>query len=417
MVFGLLKKKLPAELSYTESKELAETGSDRDRAKLASRSDLRPELLYYLSQDSSSEVRRRIAANEHTPRQADLMLANDADEKVRAELASKVAELTKQEDKGTQEKAQRFVEQTLEVLAKDQAVKVRQILAETLKSVANAPPQVIGQLARDAEDVVACPILEFSPLLTDEDLLDIIAGSSARARLCAISRRDQLGEVVSDAIVQRDDRKAIAELLANPSAQIREETLDALIDGSVQETAWQPPLVDRPILPAKAVRKLASFVAAALLERLKNREDLDKDTAEAVAQEVQRRVAETAEEEEPSESPEAEAARLFKANELTNEVLGDAILAGKRDFVRHGLALRAKVGVDFVDRILNGHSAKGITALAWRGDCGMRLALQLQTNLGGIPPNKALRARDGSDYPLTTEEMEWQLDFFSSLTD
>lgn len=416
MVFGLLKKKLPPELSYSESKELAETGSDRDRATLASRSDLRPELLYYLSQDPSSEVRRRIAANEQTPCQADLMLANDADVKVRTELASKVAELTKQEDKGTQEKAQRFVEQTLEVLAKDQAVKVRQILAETLKSVANAPPQVIGQLARDAEDVVACPILEFSPLLTDEDLLDIIASSGARARLCAISRRDQLGEVVSDAIVQRDDRKAVAELLANPSAQIREETLDALIDGSVAETAWQPPLVDRPILPAKAVRKLASFVAEALLERLKNRKDLDKETAEAVAQEVQRRVAEV-EEEEPSESPEDEAARLFKADELTNEVLGDAILAGKRDFVRHGMALRAKVGVDFVDRILNGHSAKGITALAWRGDCGMRLAMQLQTNLGGIPPNKALRARDGSDYPLTTEEMEWQLDFFSSLTD
>lgn len=417
MVFGLLKKKLPAELSYSESKELAETGSDRDRVNLASRSDLRPELLYYLSQDPSSEVRRRIAANEHTPRQADLMLANDADEKVRTELASKVAELTKQEDKGTQEKAQRFVEQTLEVLAKDQAVKVRQILAETLKAVAKAPPQVIQQLARDAEDVVACPVLEFSPLLSDEDLLDIIAGCAAGARLAAISRRREVGEQVSDAIVRRDDRKAVAELLANDSAQIREETLDALIDGSVAETAWQPPLVERPFLPSKAVRKLASLVAESLLEKLKKRQDLDKETAEAVAREVHRRVAESSAEEAPGVSQEEEAASLHKAGKLTNEALGDAVLAGKRDFIRHGLALRAKVGVDYIDRILNGHSAKGITALAWKADCGMHLALQLQTNMAGIPPNKALRAKNGSDYPLSEEEMEWQLDFFASLTD
>ena len=85
--------------------------------------------------------------------------------------------------------------------------------------------------------------------------------------------------------------------------------------------------------------------------------------------------------------------------------------------MRHGLALRAKVDVDYIDRILNGHSAKGITALAWKADCGMRLALQLQTNMAGIAPNKALRAKNGSDYPLSTEEMEWQLDFFASLTD
>ncbi len=417
MVFGIsLTKKPPTPLSYQESKDLAENGSNRERAKLAKRDDLRPELLYYLAQDPSSEVRRHIAGNEKTPRQADLVLARDQDEKVRLELATKVAELTAQKEKDTQQKAQEFVVQTLEVLAKDQATRVRRILAETLKSVADAPPQVIQQLARDAEEVVACPVLEFSPLLSDEDLLDIIAGCEPGARLRAISRRSQVGEQVCDAIVQRDDRKAITELLANDSAQIREETLDALIDGSVKETAWQPPLVERPFLPAKAVRKLASLVAESLLEKLKNRKDLDKETAEAVAREVHRRVAEGSAE-EPGISPEEEAKQLHKAGKLDNEVLGDAVLAGKRDFVRHGLALRAKVDVDYIDRILNGHSAKGITALAWKADCGMRLALQLQTNMAGIAPNKALRAKNGSDYPLSTEEMEWQLDFFASLSD
>lgn len=418
MVFGLLRAKPQANLSYEESKRMAENGSDKDRANLASRTDLRPELLYYLSQDPSSEVRRRIAANEQTPRQADLILARDKDEQVRTQLATKVAELTRKEGKDDQEKVQRFVEETLEVLAKDQTIQVRQILAEALKSVADAPPQVIQSLARDVEDVVACPVLEFSPLLSDEDLLDIIASSGASARLCAISRRDQVGERVSDAIVQHDDRKAIAELLGNDSAQIREETLDALIDGSAAEPSWQKPLVERPVLPAKAVRKLASLVAESLLEKLKKRKDIDKATADAVAEEVRRRMSEGhGEADVPKVSDEDEARKLFKEKTLDSEVIGDAILAGRRDFVRHALALRAKVDIDLVDRILKGHSAKGITALCWRAGCSMRMSLRLQTHMGGIPPNKTLHARNGVEFPLSPEEMQWQLDFFASLAE
>src|SRR3546814_14851481 len=128
MVLGCGRPKLPKTLSYEESRELAQNGSDRTRADLAQRLDLRPEVLYFLADDPSTEVRRRIAANARTPRQADLILARDADEAVRAELAAKVATLTAPEGRSAQEKAQRFVEQTLELLARDQATRVRQKL-------------------------------------------------------------------------------------------------------------------------------------------------------------------------------------------------------------------------------------------------------------------------------------------------
>ena len=61
-------------------------------------------------------------------------------------------------------------------------------------------------------------------------------------------------------------------------------------------------------------------------------------------------------------------------------------------------------------------SAKGITALAWKAGLGMRVATQLQLRMGGIPPGDVLHARDGVDYPLTDEEMTWQLDFFQSFS-
>src|SRR3546814_20786705 len=90
------------------------------------------------------------------------------------------------------------------------------------------------------------------------------------------------------------------------------------------------------------------------------------------------------------------------------------MLAGQRDFVHHALATMAGASLDYVDRVLQGHSAKGITALAWKAGYPMRVTLQLQTNMGGIPPNKALHARHRSAFPHTPQRLEWQLDFLPS---
>jgi hypothetical protein len=45
MVLGIGRSKVPKELSYEESRELAQNGSDRTRVDLASRADLMPEVL------------------------------------------------------------------------------------------------------------------------------------------------------------------------------------------------------------------------------------------------------------------------------------------------------------------------------------------------------------------------------------
>jgi uncharacterized protein (DUF2336 family) len=55
------------------------------------------------------------------------------------------------------------------------------VLSEALKDIANAPSDVVKQLAMDPEIDVTGPILEFSPILTDEDLLEIIHAGPAGA--------------------------------------------------------------------------------------------------------------------------------------------------------------------------------------------------------------------------------------------
>ncbi len=411
-------------LSYDESKRLARDGDPAVRVRLAGREDIRPEVLYFLAEDDSAEVRGRIAANVSTPRQADLILARDRDQAVREALARKIEALLPELDADQQAQAYKYLVEMIEILAQDQIVRVRQIVAETLKEVASAPGHVIQRLARDAAEVVASPVLEFSPLLSDQDLLEIIESGGNPGRLSAISRRQGVGEQVTDAIVATQDEGAITALLDNASAQIREEALDGLVAAALEVSAWHEPLVRRPWLPASATRKLAGFVASSLLGLLKARDDLDRETARLVAREVERRIEDEAEEAANKgveaaaadyESAETRAKRMLEAGELDDQALTLALNGGDRDLVRHGLALRAGLPLSLIDHVFAAHSAKGVTALAWKADCTMRFASQLQLRLGGIAPNQVLNPRDGTAYPLSDDEMDWQLDFFQSL--
>lgn len=408
MRFWWPKKAAPKPaLSYAESKRLAQDRDPAVRASVAGRADVRPEILCFLAGDPSPEVRRQIANNLSTPAQADLVLARDSDETVRGDLAAKVARLTAGLSSQDREKAQRYVEETLELLARDQATRVRLIVAEALKDVAHAPPEIIRSLARDREDVVALPILELSPILTDLDLLEIIGAGCVSGRLRAISRRQGLGEEIADAIIATSDRAAIASLLENKSAQIREDTLDRLVEAAAGTPEWQPPLVRRPKLSGRAVQKLATFVASALLKELQARSDLDAETTRRVAQEVHRRLVES-NDAAPREGDDAEQPQ-------EDEALMQAMATGDKEMVRTGLALRSGLIDATVDKILNSASPKAVTALSWKAGLSMRFATQLQLRMAGIAPQKALMARGGTQYPMSEEEMNWQLEFFETL--
>ncbi|MGB0670720.1 MAG: DUF2336 domain-containing protein [Rhodospirillales bacterium] len=272
----------PQAATYEEAKDLARHPDAAVRRELAARDDLTPELLYFLSQDGDPEVRLAAARNQALPFQADQQLADDTDATVRSGLAQKIATGAPGLTANETDKGRKARYDTLQKLAADQASTVRAILAETLKDVADAPIELIQKLARDAEIEVCGPILESSPLLTDDDLIDIIRSGPPKGAVGAISRRSEVSENVSDAVVQSDDVEAIADLLGNPSAQIREETLDQLLDKAPDIELWHAPLVGRPALPEKAANKLAHFVAENMLDVLTARADLDPKTLDAV---------------------------------------------------------------------------------------------------------------------------------------
>ncbi|HAE03586.1 MAG TPA: hypothetical protein DCG04_19455, partial [Rhodospirillaceae bacterium] len=372
-----------------------------------------------LAEDSVAEVRRCVALNENAPRQADLLLTQDHDASIRQELAAKIARLTPELTDDRRSTLYKLTVQALEILAEDQLVRVREILSHALKDVAKAPPNVIMTLARDQALTVCSPILEFSPVLSDSDLLEIIQSNPVQGAMNAISRRRALRESVSDAIAKTGDEAAITELLINDSAQIREDTLDLIIDRAPQRKSWHEPLAMRPKLSPRAVQRISSFVAMNMLDRMQKRLDLDDDVMVAMAEAVERRLAEDTQTklQEPewanSDKLDETIAHMYKVGTLTGKALERALAQGEKRFVVKGLALLSGLAAETVQNIITNRSAKAVIALTWKAGLKPHFASQLQSQLVGLSPNDMIRITDDR-WPLSDSDMQWQIDFYSS---
>jgi hypothetical protein len=187
-VFNLGKQAAPP-IDYEESKALVQSRDPADRKRVAADQQVKPEILYFLANDPDASVRTAVARNQATPVQADVILARDPQEAVRADLAAKISRFAPDLRPDETDKLKAMTYQVLETLIQDQAVRVRKVVAETLKDMNTAPVELIQRLARDPELAVAGPVLQYSPVLTDDDLLDIVRQLPIPGAAAAIAKR------------------------------------------------------------------------------------------------------------------------------------------------------------------------------------------------------------------------------------
>jgi uncharacterized protein (DUF2336 family) len=232
--------------------------------------------------------------------------------------------------------------------------------------------------------------------------------------LAAVARRRPLHEDVSAAIVKSLDIPAVTALLLNPDAGIRKETLERIMTQAEDVSDWHLPLTLRADLSARAIRRIAGFVGAALVERLAARNDLSEATRLHLSRELRARLSRSAV--SASDAPAASAAELVAraraSGQLDGAFLEQAAQAGNRELAILALAELSGVPEAKIRRILAARSAKPVVALVWHAHLSMRVAFKLQTAVMHLPSHELLPARGGINFPLSKEEMRWHLGFF-----
>ena len=405
------QKKKP---TYEEAKRVAAKGDAKARAELASHEDLEPEFLYFFAKDEDVDVRRAVARNDGTPLQADLILARDIDDTVREELAFKIGRLVPTLTENESQQLADMTFQVLEILAEDQVPQIRTIIAEEIKHLHNVPKRLIKRLAEDAEITVAGPILEYSPLLTDEQILQIVTSGLRGGLLEAVARRKNIPGRISQAVVDQDEDPAIAELLKNQTAEISEKLMEEIAMQAESRPELHQPLVDRRSLSKATLRRIATFVSAALVERMISSNKLEENLAHEIRLAVRERIdAGDTETEQPKSDADAKAAdKLFKAGKLNEYVVLDAIDEGNIEFLQRSYELLTELPEDHVDRMLHSGSAKGLCALAWKAGHGADIAVSLQRRIGKIPVKSMIHETANGSFQMEEEELEWYVDYF-----
>jgi uncharacterized protein (DUF2336 family) len=402
--------------------QAAPLGQDEDspdeavRMRLAAAPHTAPDTLLALAADPAPTVRAAIAINPAAPPQADRALAADPNPRVRTLLARKLAALIPSLGDPEREQLRQQALAVLADLVEDEAERVRAAIAEVVKDMPSVPHRLILRLAHDSAVTVCGPVIRLSPLLTTQDLLSLVAASPSPYTGTAVARRPCLPEPVSDAIVATAGPTAIAALLANESAAIREATLDALIARAADNASWHAPLVRRPRLSARAAQALSEIVATQLLGELTRRADL----APGVADDLNRRLttrlrADTAgAEPDPNIAQAMANARLLSGSGALDEnALLAAVQRGEARMATALLAVAAGVPAAAVDRAARLRSAKGLVSMVWQAGFTMRAAGPVQMLLGRLGPGGILRATGGGGFPLAAEEMRWQIEFLS----
>ena len=287
-------------------------------------------------------------------------LLSDPSGTARAETAAKIAHQFAHTSLSQGER--QIAEQIIRIMVRDAEIRVREALSVNLKDCDDLPPDVATALARDVR-TVSLPVLQFSNVLTDADLIEIVR-SHDPDKQTAIAQRQSVSESLSYTLTEDGAEAAVAALVKNPGANLSEGSLQLALDRFPGSEAVAEGMVRRAGLPATVVERLVGHVSDALKDYLVTHHDLSKSVADDLA--VRSRERATVGLLDP-DADDAEAHRLalqLKASgRLTPSLILRAVCMGDVLFFESALALLADIPMGNARVLIHDKGSLGLRAI------------------------------------------------------
>ncbi len=145
----------------------------------------------------------------------------------------------------------------------------RMSLANRVSDHKLLPRDVALRLADDEILEVAAQILQNSPVLENDDLVDL-AERKEQPHLMALAEREGLTTPVTDIIVRRGANDVLRAVTGNKSASLSGDSFDVLVAKSRKDEGLQEALVRRHDLPPDPAKRLIPFLSREIRGRLES---------------------------------------------------------------------------------------------------------------------------------------------------
>jgi len=255
-----------------------------------------------------------------------------------------------------------MAEDVLALLARDVELEVRQAVAEHVKACPFLPRSLALTLAQDVE-TVALPVLRYSDVLTDDDLIQIVH-QGENVKVMEIARRKALGPALSEAVVEHGTEAAVTLLVSNEGAEVTEPVMGQAMDRFPASRTIERGLINRRELPPAVIARLIGQVSDELRLRLVQRHGMPEEIVETVVEQgselaVTRSLSAMAGPDELVRMVD----ELMAATRLTPTLLLRALCCGELALFEISLARMSGMAPDKVQAILKGGDQAAFQAL------------------------------------------------------
>jgi uncharacterized protein (DUF2336 family) len=306
-------------------------------------------------------------------------LIQSADEDERAAAAHKLCRNMEKAELDDEDRA--AAHKILRLLANDAAELVRRAMAVTLKASDLIPHDVARRLAADV-DSVALPMLNFSPVFTDADLIEIIQAGSA-VRQVAVASRPSVARDVATALADVGCEQAVRTLASNDNADIAESALSRCVDRFGESGEVIAALAYRQVLPLSVSERLIELASDSVREHLVTRHAVAPETAIRLASFARERATIDLIDQASAHSDlQAFVAGLNARKALTASLMLRALARGQMSLFEHGLAELAGAPHQRAWLMIHDAGPLGLKAIYDRA---------------GLPPRLFLAFRSGVD--------------------
>src|SRR6202049_5202108 len=286
------------------------------------------------------------------------------------------------------EEGRAAAEGALLMLLDDASPLVRQAMAEVFARSTEAPAAIVQALSLD-QPSVALPVLEFSPLLIDADLVDIVATGNCEMQ-CAIARRINLPASVCAAIAEVGTPSAALELIENAYAELAPFSRDRIVERHGHLAAIRESMLVLDDLPAATRVALVAKLSDTLAQFVVARNWLSADRAGRIASEARDRSTVNIAARSRGDDMHGLVRHLRATGQLTAGLILRALLSGNLELFDAALAGLSGLPQARVSALLNDRGGAILQALLLRAGlpestfAAFRAALEVNHEMGYV---------------------------------
>jgi uncharacterized protein (DUF2336 family) len=255
----------------------------------------------------------------------------------------------------------RIAEDIIRVMARDVEQGVRETLSQQLKDCPGLARDIAVTMAAEVESV-SLPVIRYSSVLTDDDLVEIVRSQGA-AQQTAVAQRANVSELVADALVDTGNETVVSTLVGNEGAAISDQTFRRVVENFGDSEAVTRPLTHRANLPVGIAERLVTIVSDRLRDELVSRHDLPPEIATQVVLQSRERATLGLLGGDHALSAADLVAHLERSRRLTPSIVLRALCMGDMEFFEAGSAALAGITVDAARALIYDDGPLGMPAL------------------------------------------------------